>query len=64
MLAEPFEARWDVYENVDVSNSNGVTDFDVKQIVVAVDYTEEMVEIIDGFEEMLMLVVNSWVTSF
>ena len=64
MLAEPFEARWDVCENVDVSNSNGVTDFDVKQIVVAVDYTEEMVEIIEGFEEMLMLVVNSWVMSF
>ena len=63
MLAEPFAARWDVYENVDVSNWNDVADFAVKEIVVAVDYTEEMVEIIDGFEEMLTLEVNSWVTS-
>ena len=62
MLAEPFEARWDVYGNVDVSSSNDVTDFAVKE--VDVDYREEMVEIKDGFEEMLTLEVNSWVTSF
>ena len=54
MLSEPFEARLDEYENVDVSNLNDVVDLVAKAIEVAVHYREERVEIIAGIGGMLM----------